>query len=88
MNFKKKHIILFLVLICFACQENKQIVIEPQIIPAPNNLNITAGEFYLSSNTNLIYDAELEPAVAYWESLFTPVFGLNTEKANNEICVR
>ena len=82
MNFKKKHIILFLVLICFACQENKQIVIEPQIIPAPNNLNITAGEFYLSSNTNLIYDAELEPAVAYWESLFTPVFGLNTEKAN------
>jgi hexosaminidase len=45
-------------------------------------LNITAGEFYLSSNTNLIYDAELEPAVAYWESLFTPVFGLNTEKAN------
>jgi len=82
MNFKKKHIILFLVLICFACQENKQIVIEPQIIPAPNNLNITAGEFYLSSNTNLIYDAELEPAVAYWESLFTPVFGLNTGKAN------
>ena len=82
MNFKKKHIILFLVLICFACQENKQIAIEPQIIPAPNNLNITAGEFYLSSNTNLIYDAELEPAVAYWESLFTPVFGLNTEKAN------
>lgn len=82
MNFKKKHNILFLVLICFACQENKQIVIEPQIIPAPNNLNITAGEFYLSSNTNLIYDAELEPAVAYWESLFTPVFGLNTEKAN------
>ena len=82
MNFKKKHIILFLVLICFACQENKQIVIEPQIIPAPNNLNITAGEFYLSSNTNLIYDAELEPAVAYWESLFTPVFVLNTGKAN------
>lgn len=82
MNFKKKHIILFLVLICFACQENKQIVIEPQIIPAPNNLNITAGEFYLSSNTNLIYDAKLEPAVAYWESLFTPVFGLNTGKAN------
>ena len=82
MNFKKKHIILFLVLICFACQENKQIVIEPQIIPAPNNLNITAGEFYLSSNTNLIYDAELEPAVAYWESLFTTVFALNTGKAN------
>ena len=82
MNFKKKYIILFLVLICFTCQENKQIVIEPQIIPAPNNLNIAAGAFYLSSDTNLIYDAELEPAVAYWESLSTTVFGSNIGKSN------
>ncbi|ARV09483.1 beta-N-acetylhexosaminidase [Winogradskyella sp. PC-19] len=82
MNFKKKYIILFLVFICFACQENEQIVIQPQIIPTPNNLNITEGDFYLSSDTDLVYDSELETAVSYWKSLVTPVFGANTGKSN------
>ncbi|MBT8244956.1 MAG: family 20 glycosylhydrolase [Winogradskyella sp.] len=82
MNFKKKCLVLFLLVSIIACKENEQSAIDPQIIPAPNTLNINKGEFLLSSNTNLVYDEELKPAVAYWESITTPVFGGNTGEVN------
>jgi len=82
MNFKKKYIILFLFVAFFACDKNEQIAIQPQIIPTPNTMSILEGAFYLNSDTQVVYDLELEPAVTYWESLFVPVFGRNTGKSN------
>lgn len=82
MNFKKKYLVLFLGFICFACDNSEHSTIQPQIIPAPDSLNITEGSFYLSSDTDLVYDAEFKPVVAYWDAIASPVFGPNTGKSN------
>ncbi|TCK67604.1 hexosaminidase [Winogradskyella wandonensis] len=82
MNFKKNYILLFLLIACLSCKKSEVKAIQAQIIPAPNSLKLLKGQFLLSSETHLIYDEELEPVVAYWKSLVTSVFGLNTGKSN------
>lgn len=82
MKFMKKCLFLFLLISIFACKENEQSAIDPEIIPAPNTLNVSKGEFLLSSRTNLVFDKELKPAVNYWQSITTSVFERNTGEAN------
>ena len=82
MHFKKNVLILFLLITFFSCKKEELQVVNPQIIPAPQNQEITEGEFLLSSGTELIYDVELKSAVDFWKSIVTPVFGQNTGKSN------
>lgn len=82
MHFKKKSLILFLFISCFACKKDSIKAISPQIIPAPKYQNSLDDEFLLSSDTELIYDTELEAAVDYWKVITEPVFGVNTGKSN------
>ncbi|GGI56537.1 beta-N-acetylhexosaminidase [Winogradskyella haliclonae] len=82
MHFKKNALILFLLFTFFNCKKEDFQIITPQIIPKPQSQEITQGKFLLSSDTHLIFDTELKPAIRYWKSISESVFGLNTGKSN------
>lgn len=84
MHFKKKHLVLFLFISCFACQQSEIISINPQIIPTPNNLEIRQGIFLLSKNTEISYDGEFEVVGDLLKSYLKPALE-NPKGVENKI---
>ncbi|MDO1502402.1 family 20 glycosylhydrolase [Winogradskyella maritima] len=82
MHFKEKALLVIFCCAMLACKTEASKGVVPQIIPAPQSLQIEEGIFELSSNTYLTFDKELQPAVDFWKTLSSSVLGSNTGKTN------
>ncbi|GGH00194.1 beta-N-acetylhexosaminidase [Polaribacter pacificus] len=87
MDIKKIIISLLFILTLIQCTQKPTKAVVPNIIPIPNELAISEGEFILSSDTQLIYDNEFESVALFFKDYITQgsSIALQTETAKNSI---
>uniref|UniRef100_UPI00404794FA beta-N-acetylhexosaminidase n=1 Tax=Polaribacter sp. TaxID=1920175 RepID=UPI00404794FA len=84
MDTKKIIISLLFALTLIQCTEKPTTVIVPNIIPIPNELILEKGEFILSSDTQLLYDAEFESVAEFFKEYIEQGSTIVLQKQNGK----
>lgn len=86
MRFKNLLIILLL-MVLFNCSEKPQPSIVPQIIPKPSKMELTNGDFILSSDTNIAASEDFQVSSEFLEAFISngSTINLNTNSGSSSI---